>query len=187
MSSVRGSFKKLPLPKFAVAPVVNSASRRLRFLSIRSKILLLPAIALAGLLGYFLYSALVLRANTETLDGFAGRTLPVMTLAAQANAGSQYHLAHILVALPEGATGDGLTIDSEGRLYVTTPGAMGTGVHVISREGKYLGRIPTPRGVITAAFSGPDKKTLYAVANDRTTPQIYTIPMIAQGYQGRAK
>ena len=93
----------------------------------------------------------------------------------------------VFVTLPEGATGDGLTIDSEGRLYVTTPSGTVTGVHVISREGKYLGRIPTPRGVITAAFSGPDKKTLYAVANDRTTPQIYTIPMIAQGYQGRAK
>lgn len=87
MPSIRGSLKKLPLPKISLAPLVASGSRRLRFLSIRSKILLLPAIALAGLLGYFLYSALVLRANTETLDGFAGRTLPVMTLAAQANQG----------------------------------------------------------------------------------------------------
>ena len=51
MPSIRGSLKKLPLPKISLAPLVASGSRRLRFLSIRSKILLLPAIALAGLLG----------------------------------------------------------------------------------------------------------------------------------------
>lgn len=92
----------------------------------------------------------------------------------------------VFVTLPEGAGGDGLTIDSEGRLYVTSPGGS-TGVHIIAKDGTYLGRIPTPRGVITAAFSGPDKKTLYAVANDRVLPQIYKIQMIAQGYKGRAK
>ncbi|GAB3513399.1 methyl-accepting chemotaxis protein [Pseudoxanthomonas daejeonensis] len=87
MSSTHGSKKKLPLPNLRIAPLVASASRRLRYLSIRSKILLLPAIALAGLLGYFVYSAAVLRANTGTLEGFAERTLPVMTLSAQANQG----------------------------------------------------------------------------------------------------
>lgn len=87
MSSARGSLKKLPFPKLRVAPLVAAASRRLRYLSIRSKILLLPAIALAGLLGYFVYSAAVLSANTGTLEGFSDRTLPVMTLAAQANQG----------------------------------------------------------------------------------------------------
>jgi hypothetical protein len=47
--------------------------------------------------------------------------------------------------------------------------------------------IPTPRPVITAAFSGKDKKTLYAVANNQREDHIYTIQMIAQGYKGRAK
>jgi hypothetical protein len=37
------------------------------------------------------------------------------------------------------------------------------------------------------AFSGPDKKTLYGIANDRVRVDVYTIPMIAQGYTGRAK
>src|SRR5215469_11501216 len=62
--------------------------------------------------------------------------------------------------LEAGGNGDGMTIDSEGRLYVTSP-APNLGVQVLSPEGKYLGLIPTPRTAITAAFSGPDKKTLY--------------------------
>jgi gluconolactonase len=101
--------------------------------------------------------------------------------------------------LEAGGNGDGMAIDSAGRLYVTS----GPGVQVISPEGKYLGVIPTPRAVISAAFSGPDKKTLYVVGSgalgpdgkEFRTPQgvrnnaktIYKITMIAQGFKGRAK
>jgi gluconolactonase len=83
--------------------------------------------------------------------------------------------------------GDGSTVDSAGRIYVTEP----DGIEVIGADGKSLGLIPTPRGVISTAFSGPDKKTLFAIVSfgPRTdlTAQIITIPMIAQGYKGRAK
>ena len=95
--------------------------------------------------------------------------------------------------------GDGMAIDSEGRLYVT--GNMG--VHVFSVQGQHLGMIPTPRRPITLAFSGPDKKTLYvpmmgAVGPDgkawetpmgvrNTAMTIYRIPMVAEGYKGRPK
>ena len=49
-----------------------------------------------------------------------------------------------------------------------------------------------PPLVITAAFAGKDKKTMYAVVSlsDSTRLQhafVYAIPMIAQGYKGRAK
>jgi sugar lactone lactonase YvrE len=47
---------------------------------------------------------------------------------------------------------------------------------VIGTDGKVLGLILTPRDIISLAFSGPDKKTLYIA-----------IPMIAQGYKGRAR
>src|SRR5690606_29075641 len=53
--------------------------------------------------------------------------------------------------------GDGLAVDAEGRLYVTGD----AGLYVIDREGRQLGVIPTPRRAITAAFAGPDKRTLY--------------------------
>jgi len=95
--------------------------------------------------------------------------------------------------------GDGMAIDSEGRLYVTA----NLGVHVLSPGGDYLGLIPTPRRPITAAFSGPGKQTLYvpqmgAVGPDgrawetpagvrNTAMTIYTIPMLATGYGGRPK
>jgi sugar lactone lactonase YvrE len=63
------------------------------------------------------------------------------------------------------------------------------GVQVISSEGKDLGTIPTPRGVISVAFSGPDRKTLYAVARDNAQNKdwIIAIPMMAQGPKGRGK
>ena len=95
--------------------------------------------------------------------------------------------------------GDGMAIDSEGRLYVTG----NAGVHVLSSAGDYLGFIPTHRRPITIAFSGPDKRTLYvpqigAIGPDGkpwTTPEgirniamtIYTIPMLSQGFMGRPK
>jgi gluconolactonase len=90
--------------------------------------------------------------------------------------------------LPSGG-GDGLAVDAAGRLYVTLGGGGGgtTGLHVFAADGKHLGHIPSPRNLITAAFAGPDKKTLYAVANDRVRVDVYSIPMIAQGYKGRAK
>ena len=91
------------------------------------------------------------------------------------------------VKLPS-ASGDGLTIDSRGNLYVTA----GPNLHVIAPDGKVLGSIPSPYSLISAAFAGKDKKTLYAVVS-LTDPMrlqhayIYSIPMQAQGYKGRAK
>jgi len=84
-----------------------------------------------------------------------------------------------------GFGGDGSTFDSAGRLYVTT----NPGIQVIGPDGKNLGLIPTPRGVITVAFSGPDRKTLYAVARENAENKdwIIAIPMIAQGPKGRGK
>lgn len=95
--------------------------------------------------------------------------------------------------------GDGMAVDSQGRLYVTA----NTGVHVFSAAGEHLGMIPTRRRPITLAFSGPDKRTLYvpqmgAIGPDGkawTTPEgirniamtMYTLPMLAQGYLGRPK
>jgi gluconolactonase len=86
-----------------------------------------------------------------------------------------------------GGGGDGITIDSEGRIYVTG----NSGLQVAGPDGKYIGLIPTPQGVITAAFSGPDKKTLFAVVSirkgDARDAQIISIPTLATGYKGRAK
>ena len=95
--------------------------------------------------------------------------------------------------------GDGMAVDAEDRLYVTG----NTGVHVLSPQGEHLGLIPTPRRPITVAFSGPDKRTLYAPSMGAVGPDglqwetpegirniamtIYAIDTIAQGYTGRPK
>jgi gluconolactonase len=101
--------------------------------------------------------------------------------------------------LEAGGNGDGMAIDGEGRLYVTSA----PGVQVFSSEGKYLGLIPTPRSAISVAFSGAGKRTLYIVGSgalgpdgqEFTTPDgvrnnaktIYRLPMIAAGFSGRPK
>ncbi len=84
-----------------------------------------------------------------------------------------------------GFGGDGSAFDDAGRLYVTS----NAGVQVIDKDGKNLGVIPTPRDVISVAFSGPDRKTLYAVSRDNMLNKdwIIAIQMLAQGPKGRGK
>ena len=94
--------------------------------------------------------------------------------------------------LQEKTAGDGSAVDAAGRLYVTS----GPGVQVIGPDGKWLGLIPTPRDVISLSFGGPGKKTLFVLARGAVdsdgkqianAAQVYSISMIAQGYQGRPK
>ena len=79
--------------------------------------------------------------------------------------------------------GDGSAVDEQGRVYTTGGG----GVQVVDKAGKHLGEIPSPLPLITVAFGGADRKTLYGVANNQQFVEIFTIPMVAAGYKGRAK
>jgi gluconolactonase len=85
--------------------------------------------------------------------------------------------------LEAGGGGDGSTFDSMGRLYVTSS----AGVQVFAPDGKYLGNIPTPRNIITVAFSGPDRRMLYVVSREGNTDWLLGIQMLAQGAKGRGK
>jgi gluconolactonase len=98
--------------------------------------------------------------------------------------------------LAEGS-GDGMVVDSQGRIYVTT----NPGLQVFDKTGMYLGLIPTPRGVISVTFAGKDRKTLYVIGSgaddesgqairqgpQQTAATIYKLPVLAQGLKGRAK
>ena len=74
-----------------------------------------------------------------------------------------------------GRSGDGMTIDSKGNLYVAaglhrrrgTSETLDTkpGVHVFSPSGALLKFFPVPEDTVTnCAFGGPDLKTLYVTA-----------------------
>jgi|TARA_B110000438_G_C15819698_1_gene653771 gluconolactonase len=74
-----------------------------------------------------------------------------------------------------GRSGDGMTIDSRGNLYVAaglnqlrgTSETLDTvaGIHIFSPSGELLEHIPVPEDTITnAAFGGPDLRTLYVTA-----------------------
>ena len=91
------------------------------------------------------------------------------------------------VKLPSGG-GDGLTIDAENRLYVTA----GPALHVVAPDGKLLGSIPAPYGLITAAFAGQRQEDGVRGGQPERPDRlqhayVYSIPMIASGYPGRAK
>ncbi|MBW3600865.1 MAG: SMP-30/gluconolactonase/LRE family protein [Planctomycetes bacterium] len=78
---------------------------------------------------------------------------------------------------PEGRDntgGDGLTIDTQGNLYITSA----LGVQVFNPEGKQLGIIRLPEQPSNATFGGNDRKTLFMTA--RTS--LYSAPMEAEGH-----
>lgn len=99
--------------------------------------------------------------------------------------------------LDAGGGGDGLAVDREGRLYVSS----GPGVQVFDKAGKYLGLIPSPRAVISITIAGPDRKTLYMAGSgaddangqpikqgpQQTAATVYAVPLLAQGLKGHAK
>ena len=70
--------------------------------------------------------------------------------------------------------GDGLTIDTQGRLYITSA----LGVQVFDKNGDYLGVIEFPEQPANCDFGGTDNKTLYVTA--RTS--LYSVPMEATGH-----
>lgn len=140
-------------------------------------------------------NGITLSRDEKTLYVTNGGTLVAFDVEADGSVKNQRDF----VKLEAGGNGDGMAIDTAGRLYVTS----GPGVQVVSADGKYLGLIPTPRSVISVAFSGKDKKTLYVVGagalgpdgKEFHTPEgvrnnaktIYRIPMLAQGFKGRVK
>lgn len=75
--------------------------------------------------------------------------------------------------VPQGS--DGITLDSEGNLYIT-----GRGVTIYDNTGKKLGNIPVPANwTANLCFGGKDRKTLFITASEA----IYTLQMQVKGVE----
>lgn len=90
-----------------------------------------------------------------------------------------------LIAEDNGA--DGLAIDNDGRLYVTT----NLGIEIFSPRGEHLGVLPVVWGgerfmlrkPQNVAFAGPDRRTLYIVG----AGAVFKVQTLARGIMTRAK
>ncbi len=78
-----------------------------------------------------------------------------------------------------GGGGDGLTVDAQGNLYITS----GIGVQVFSPKGDLLGVIELPEQPANVTFGGADGKTLYATA--RTG--VYAVRWRLKGTRSRER
>ena len=141
-------------------------------------------------------NGMMLSRDEKTLYLTNGKTIVTFDIQPDGTTRNQRDFA----TLEAGGNGDGMCIDNEGRLYVTSGDP---GIQVFSPEGKALGVIPLPRSSSSVAFSGPNKKVLYAKGAGMTNPDgteyrtaegvrnnakaIYRIDMVAQGYLKRAK
>ncbi len=75
----------------------------------------------------------------------------------------------------ENSGGDGLSIDVQGNLYITTD----LGVQVVSSQGKLLGIVAFPEQPANCSFGGREMKTLYATC--RTG--LYSVEMPIAGHR----
>ncbi len=111
-------------------------------------------------------NGLVLSPDGKTLYVTNRLTMLAFDVAADGALSNRRDFA-TLAGEPQGSFGgDGLTVDAEGRLYVTG----GAGIYVFDKAGKQIGIIPTPRRAITLAFAGADRKTLYIGTLGANTP-----------------
>ncbi|MFN0107664.1 MAG: SMP-30/gluconolactonase/LRE family protein [Blastocatellia bacterium] len=81
------------------------------------------------------------------------------------------------IALQGNGGGDGMTIDTQGNLYVTRPGI--NSIQVLTPAGQSLGVIAFTEAPANCVFGGADMKTLFVTA--RTS--VYTAKMISVGHR----
>jgi gluconolactonase len=121
-------------------------------------------------------NGLTLTNNGKTLivDDTVGDTVFAFDVQADGSVKNRRPFAHMHDTKAGQESGaDGLAIDSQDRIYVTSA----TGLQVFDSKGQYLGTIKVPRQPANLAFSGPGKKTLYITAREG----LYRLQMLSQG------
>ena len=140
-------------------------------------------------------NGIILSPDEKTLYLTNGKTIVAYDVASDGATTNK----RTFTTLQDGANGDGMCVDSQGRLYVS----VAPGIQVFSPQGQYLGIIPLPRTTSSIVFAGPNKKVLYAKGAGMKLPDgteyrtpdgvrnnakaIYKIDMIAQGFRARSR
>jgi gluconolactonase len=121
-------------------------------------------------------NGLTITAEGKTLivDDTLGTTVFAYDIQADGKATNKRAFAE-LRDIPAGqeSVADGLALDREGRIYITTV----KGIQVFDQSGAYLGTIAVPRQPANVAFAGPNKRTLYITAREG----LYRLPTIVPG------
>lgn len=117
---------------------------------------------------------LTLDGKVLLVDDTRGQTIFAFDVQADGTAVNRRAFARAH-GIPEGkpSVADGMALDSNGRVYVTTV----AGVQVFAASGEYLGTIPVPRQPSNLAFGGADKRMLYITAREG----VYRLQMLSQG------
>jgi len=112
--------------------------------------------------------------KTLIVDDTIGPTVFAYDVEADGSARNKRAFAQ-LRDIPAGSESgaDGMAIDRDGRIYVTTV----AGVQVFDAAGRYLGSFKAARQAANLAFAGPDKQTLYLTAREG----LYRIRTLSRG------
>lgn len=111
-------------------------------------------------------NGLALSPDGRTLYVTNRKTIVAFDVAADGSTGNRRDFATLDHEPAQGFGGDGMAVDSAGRLYVTGD----AGIYVFGADGKEQGVIPVARRAITLAFAGPNRNTLYVGAMGATDP-----------------
>ena len=121
-------------------------------------------------------NGLTLTNNGKTLivDDTVGDTVFAFDVESDGSVKNKRAFAKLHEVQPGQESGaDGMTIDSQDRIYVTTT----SGIQVFDAKGGYAGTIKVPRQPANCAFAGPGKRTLYITAREG----LYKVNMLSQG------
>ncbi|MBI4851523.1 MAG: SMP-30/gluconolactonase/LRE family protein [Acidobacteria bacterium] len=119
-------------------------------------------------------NGVILSPDEKTLYVLSGAS---NVMAYPVNSPGQIGQGRVLVQLQSSSNGDGMTVDSQGNLYLTRPGI--NAIEVVTPEGRSLGLIQFPEAPSNCTFGGADFKTLYVTA--RTS--VYSAKMAVVGHR----
>lgn len=103
--------------------------------------------------------------KTLAVSEYGGTNVWTFTVEADGSLSGGKRTMNLHIPPKGDSQGDGMTVDAQGRYYVTSA----VGVQVFEPSGKLLGVIPRPqeKGTVSAGFGGPNMEYLYVCSADK--------------------